>query len=240
MRTYKAFILAIILVINLQLIGLMHTEKALAANVADSNFCARIQAMSFDNSAKLEKGRSIHKKHGGYSNMPEAKLGKVRGDYDKKRSEHYDALNKKFTSPENQQAIAKFQQAVQSATEVRRNSIDSVRADFRSKITALMVGHRDEVDQAENEFITSINQAYANAKTSCGDSGDTGSVKSQLILDIKIAKEKFSLAKAGLQNDTEINNLIVERDSKLKEAYETFKATLEQAKKELVAQLKTK
>lgn len=233
MRASKLFIIFIAATLNLQFMAMFSYHPVLAQEVANAGFCSKIESASNENVAKLSKGRMMGKRHDMYFDSIETKRDKLRGDYDKKRSEHIGSINKQHNSPEQREAITRFRQTIESATELRRTTIDSIRAEFRSKLNELSIEHRNQVDALEAELIQQVSSAYSTAKQSCANGEDPAQVKQQFMSSLEQAKSNFSQSKADLSDDSELNSAIAERDDRIKQAIDAFKLSLEQAKADL-------
>lgn len=233
MRTSKLFIIFVAAVLNMQFIFMLAYHPVFAREVTSGNFCSKIESASSDNINKLNKGRMMGRRHDVQIDSNERKLDKMRGDYDKKRSEHIGIINKQYASPEQREAITKFRQTIAVAIELRRATIDSIRAEFRSKLSELSIQHRNQVDAIEAELIQQVSSAYSVAKQSCDNGGDPVQIKQQFMISLEKAKSDFAQAKASLADDRELNSAIAIRDEQIKQAIDTFRSTLDQAKTEL-------
>lgn len=237
MKTSKS-ILFIMALIGMQLVSPLAGQAALARDFSRDGFCARIEKGVDQSLNKLNKSRSMTKRQAMKLMDKDETLGKMRDDFDKKRTAYVNGLLKIHTSPDQKEAIIQYQASIQSATVLRRTKIDSIRAEFRSKLGDISIYHRQQVDEFENGFVTNIRSAFENAMQACQSGKDDSLVREDFSADVKRAKSEFSQSKVGLKNDGEMQSLITDRDQRLQLAYDEFKNTIEQARQKLIATLK--
>lgn len=237
MRTSRSAILAIIIAINLQFVALFVAQPTYAMGMNASNFCAKITQESMGRMGKMHDSRYKGKGMKGLSDK-DTKLAQLRSEADTKRSAHFEELAKKYTTQSQKQALETYRSTILAAVQARRDAVDAIRQDFRTKLGQISNEHQNSLKDAENELLTSVESAIATASDGCKSGTDVASIKSQFEQSILAAKTKFMESKNNLSvNDSTVSSLVAERDSALNQAYESFKATAEQARATLQAQL---
>ena len=237
MRTSKTAILAIIMAINLQFVALFVAQPTYAMGMSASNFCAKITQESMGRMGKMHDYRYKGKDMKVLVNK-DTKLAQLRSEADTKRSAHFDELAKKYTTESQKQALETYRTTILAAVQARRNAVDAIRQDFRTKLAQISNEHQNSLKDAENELLASVESAIATASDGCKSGADVSSIKAQFEQSILAAKTKFIEAKNNLSvNDSTVSALVAERDSALNQAYANFKATAEQARATLQAQL---
>jgi len=237
MRTSKSVVLAIIMAINLQFVAMIAAQPTYAMGMNGGNFCAKITQDTNSRMGKMHDSRYKGKDFGNVPNK-DNKLGKLRGEADSKRSAHFNELAKKYTSESQKQALEAYRVTILKAVQERREAVDKIRQDFRTKLIAISSDHQAKLQGAENELLASVESAINTASDGCKSGSDSATIKAQFDQNILAAKTKFIESKNNLSvSDSSVSALVAERDNALNQAYASFKATAEAAKATLQTQL---
>ena len=226
-----------LVVINLQTLSFISIPTVQARQSEAVGFCARVELAANDGIANLKKGRRQHKIMDFGTQNKKDGLIDARLEYDKKRDSHFAELIKKYGSSQNKEAISLYRQKLSVAIELRRTSIDTIRAEFRSRIGEVSIQHRNQIDAAESQLISDVDAAFSKAKQDCQSGADQQTTKDNFINDMKTAKSTFLQAKSAVLSESSIDSLVNERDVKIKAAFEAFKTTMQAARTELISAL---
>jgi hypothetical protein len=237
MRTSKAIILTLVAVINLQFVAMMFSQPAQAVGQASGNFCAKLTTEQGIRMGKMKDSRYKLKDPADISRK-DTKLASLRSEADAKRQNHFEELNKKYTTETQKQAIDTYKATIQNAVIQRREAIDKIRQDFRTKLAELSAEHQTKLRDAENELITAVGSAMNKATNACRSAESTDVIKAEFVASITSAKAKFVESKNSLGvGNSNVSKAVADRDSALDEAYKNFRVTAERARAELKAQL---
>ncbi len=179
---------------------------------------------------KSERGSQIGENR---SERNEALL-KRRNTADQNREQLYTILETKATTESQKIALEKFRNKIEEAIRVRRSAVDSAISDFRSSVDKLVSDRDVKVTTAIEKYEEDIQKAFDTAQNSCDANLDRASIRSTLMTQIKTSNELLKKSLREIEKvSSSIETLNKTRQSKVDNAVEEFKTTLEKAQQEL-------
>lgn len=152
------------------------------------------------------------------------------------RLEHYTKLEKRVSTEEQKQAVAKFKAAVEEAIASRQASVDNAIQAFRTETDKLIIERKTAVDLIIVAFKAALKTATDKAKTDCEAGVDPTIVRDTLKNSIKAAREQFQNDIKGLDAIKEkIQFFTAQRKEAIRKAHLDFVAAINKAKQELRA-----
>jgi hypothetical protein len=162
------------------------------------------------------------------------KLEAKRAEIDTNFAAHIEKMTGLAKTDEAKTAVAKFQTAVKTAMQTRRNSVDATRTAFQAQVQSRIGERKAAVDSLVSEYQNAIKAAFDKAKADCASGGDAATVRNTLRESLRAAKEKMQTEKQNMEKvKTELQAEIKTRNDAIQKADQDFKAALEAAKTEL-------
>lgn len=236
-------VLGVVMAAAILLPGLILAQTG-AATEALKGFCARLPDISSkitqrmdEKDAKLEeKSAEILSRLETRRTERDAKLAEKRAEWDAKRAEIFAKLEDKAETDEQKQAVAVFVGAVQEAVAVRRAAVDAAVQDFREGLAEAIAARQATVNGITGAFRASTEEALAKASSDCEAGTAPATVRENFRVELKAARDKFASDKGEVDKlKTSREALVTARREAIKQAVDTFKATLEQARAALKA-----
>ncbi|MBU0625303.1 hypothetical protein KKF05_03100 [Patescibacteria group bacterium] len=163
----------------------------------------------------------------------------IRTRYDERHNERIKLMLAKVADEETRQALLQFQQSVQTAVAARRAAFDVAQDDYGIAMDAVTNELRIAVNAAADVLQSAIDVALEAAKTACADSADSDSpdiktIRAELQIELKAAREQFQSARKDMAPLSDsIKPLTEVRNAAFRAAKKDFDTALEAAHSEL-------
>lgn len=217
-------------------------EPAAANNGSSKDFCQKFenaaskvdQKVASLESRLAEKRAQTSNKIGQMQAERDQKLSEKRSGWDAKRNEIYAKLESKAGTDEQKQAIIVFKTEIEQAVADRRIAVDKASADFRDGLRQSLENRKSKVDELILNYKKDIASAFEEARSNCQSGTGKKTVRENLVLQLRSAKEQFSSARQEIMmTEFDAANLQVIRRSAADMAVENFRMIFESAKEKL-------
>ncbi len=155
-------------------------------------------------------------------------------DWDTNRGEKFARLGEKATSTAQKAAVAKFTKAVDTAVLLRRSAVDSAIAEYRKNVDTAVSARRASVEMLIANLKKETSAALLKAKSDCTNGVTPRTARDGYVASLKAAREKFHTGVKALNaRHDALAPLLEIRKNKVEKAVADFKASIENATREL-------
>ncbi len=133
------------------------------------------------------------------------------------------------------QAIDTYVTNMKQAEAIRQAAVDAARTTYRTDLAALITTHQQTLTAAVTAYQTAVNAALATAKADCGN----GTAAATLKAAVKSARQTLDAARKSDKVTGAIKQLATTRETTIKAANATFRASAKTNAQTLAAVLKT-
>ncbi|MEK7610679.1 MAG: hypothetical protein AAB468_02940 [Patescibacteria group bacterium] len=221
-------------------VALAHAPTTPAAGVG-LGACARFEqaAHKLEHKVGERHDRLLAKKTERMTKLTERRADRLatrtehRVDWTERRDEIFDRLEAKADTDAKKQALATFQQVVNTAVTTRRAAIDAAANTFHQGVDGAVNARQQAAETASQVFKKAVADALAKAQTDCAATGaDAAAVKETYRASVKQARETFNTARQAVEKmDLETLNTV--RKAAFQKAADDFKATMDKARADL-------
>lgn len=216
--------------------------KSPTGNLGVMNFCQNLERYRTQLTSRLQEREQVRmqRKSERGSQLGENRskrneaLLERRNTADQNREQLYTTLETKASTESQKAALEKFRNQIEEAVRVRRSAVDSAISDFRSSVDKLVSDRDVKVASAIEKYEEDIQKAFHTAQNSCDANSNTTSIRSTLMTQIKTSNESLKKSLGEIEKvSASVETLNKTRQSKVDNAVEEFKTTLEKAQQEL-------
>lgn len=160
-------------------------------------------------------------------------LTSLRSVQDIYRSTAYTKFDARQISGEQKLEARLYSTKIDEIIQARRQSFDSVRADFRSNIDTLSQDRRAGIDSRVNAFKNEVDSAFSTAKDSCSQGREQRLVKIELMQRISAARSYYMDSVKTISDFTDmVKQESKNRNSRLDDAVGVFEQRFKSIKDE--------
>lgn len=207
-----------------------------------SNLCTRISTVTSAHDARITERRATLKTN--FSNRL-TKLETNRASVEEKlattRQQVVSTFNQKIDelsamqglSEEQLTAIDTFKTEMIAAQDARKQAVDTARQTYQSGLRQIISDRQDVIDEATATYDAAVDAAFEKAESNCSSS----SALTALRADLSAARNALAAVRETTKPRSDVRSLAETRNSAIREANQTFRATAKKSAETLAKAL---
>lgn len=164
----------------------------------------------------------------------DGKMAQLRSQWEANRQEQFQKLEGAAKTDDQKKAVNAFEETVKAAVATRQAAVDKAVEAFRAGVKSAIQTRQGQVDSIVSDSASARKAALDKAQADCSAGEDAATVRADFQAAMKNSRTQMQ---DDRQNVTKISatvqNLIQTRQKAVKDALDTFKATMEQARTSL-------
>jgi len=166
--------------------------------------------------------------------MADQKLAQVRSQWEANRQEQFKKLEESATTDAQKKAVADFETTTEKAIATRESAVDVAIETFRTGVKNAIQTRQGQVDDIASSSASARKSALDKVKSDCDAGADAATVRATFQAAMKNARTQMQSDKQNVDKVGETVKVLVQtRQTAMKSALDTFKATMEKARTSL-------
>jgi len=120
-----------------------------------------------------------------------SRLTELRNTWDENRDQIYQKLQERAQTESQTQAVANFQETIETAVTVRRTAIDQAIETYWAGVDSLYATRVESTDDITKTYQSAVQTAFANALEACGNDESAVQIRATLTSALRTARQNF-------------------------------------------------